>query len=268
VRRVSAAAYEDNIFFLGSALTFDAILAALPFLLVLLAVLGYAVHAGGDAGADIADLAERLLPAGRSQPAVDRLQRLIQEVVESRGQLSAWGIPLFLWFATRFFSGARAALNDVFDTEETRPFVVGKLVDLLLVVVTLALVSASTWVTLSFGDAPWIGRFVSGLSTFGLGIVLFFIMYIVLPSRSIRWDTAVVAAAVAALGLEIARKLFALYLINFLTLDRAVSNANALAVLVGLLWMYFSACVFLIGGEVADTYDLMRRQHEQRAILA
>lgn len=260
------AAYEDNVLFLGSALAFDALLAALPFAFVLLAALGFAVHE--QATPDVAAILGNILPSAASDASMQRLRTLVASIVASRVQLSAWGIPLFLWFATRLFAGARAALNEVFDTEETRSLLVRKGTDLLMVIVAVVLITANAVLTVLLGTAPWAGRFVAGVMTFGLGVILFWTVYVVLPSRPIRWDTALVAAAVASLAFETAKKLFGLYLTNFATVDRIVSNANAIALLLGLLWLYVSACIFLIGGEVADTYDLMRRQREQRTMLA
>ena len=268
VRRVVVGAYQDNILFLASALTFDALLAALPFAILLLAVLGFTLHAGEESVSDLVQLLDRMLPTGGGAASVRRLETLIESVVESRAQFSFWGAPLFLWFATRLFSGARAALNEVFDTEETRPFLVGKLLDLALVIVALAFVSANAVLTVLWARSPWFGRFLAELSTFGIGLLLFYIVYVVLPSRPVRWDTAVLAAAVASLGFEMAKQLFALYLTEVATFDRLLSNANAIAVLLGVLWLYYTACVFLLGAEVAETYDLVRRQREQRAILA
>jgi membrane protein len=270
VRRVFIGAYEDNILFLGSALTFDALLAALPFALLLLSALGYFVYAGdAEALEDVVALLDQMLPSSGSHAAdpVRRAEDLVTGVVESRTQLSIFGIPLFFWFATRFFSGARAALNEVFDTRESRSFFKGKAIDFVLVVVTLVLIVSNAYLTLRFATNPWIGRFVVGLSTYGLVVALFYIVYTVAPTRSMRWDTALVASAVAALGFEIAKKLFSLYLTNFATIDRLISNANAIAVLLVVVWLYAIAIVFLFGGEVAETYDLMRRQREQRAIL-
>ena len=270
VRRVLIGAYEDDIPFLASALTFDALLAAIPFVLLMLASLGYLVQTGEDAVTDVLATLAHFLPSerGGSDDTFQTVQRLVTDIVESRAQLSVYGIPLFLWFSTRFFSGARSALNNVFDTEESRPYFVGKGIDLILVIVTLVLIIASTLLTVLVANYPWFGRFVASLSTFGVGVLLFFVAYTILPSRRVRWDTAVVAAAVASLGFEIAKKLYALYLAEFATIDRLISNANAIALLLLVLWIYFIACVFLLGGEVAETYDLMRRQREQRAILA
>src|SRR2546427_2307745 len=53
--------------------------------------------------------------------------------------LSAVGLPLFLWFSIRLFGGLRAALNEVFDTDERRSWPVAKLLDLAMVLGTGAL---------------------------------------------------------------------------------------------------------------------------------
>lgn len=270
LRRVVAGAYEDNIPFLASALTFDALLATVPFVLLLLGAFGYMAHGGGEAREDVLRLFAQLTPSaapGEASPLAPA-ERLLAGVAESRTQLSLLGVPLFLWFATRLFSGARAALNEVFDTRETRPYFLGKGLDLLLVLGALVLVLGNLVLAILLQDLPWFGRFVGTITTFAMGAVLFYLVYTVAPSRKVPWDTALVAAAVASLGFEIAKSLYGLYLTNFATLDRLISNANAIAVLLLVLWIYYTAVVFLIGGEVAETYDLMRRQRDQRAILA
>ena len=148
VRRVFVGAYEDNIFFLASALTFDALLAALPFALLLLATFGYFLHDGVETVADLVRFMDAMLPSGGTVESIRRLEALVESVIESRGQFSIWGVPLFLWFATRLFSGARTALNEVFDTPENRGFFMGKLVDLLMVLVSLVLVVGNAALTI------------------------------------------------------------------------------------------------------------------------
>ena len=260
------AAYEDNIFFLASALTFQALLAGLPFVLLALAALGYFVHAGEE---EVARLFRDLIPsagAGETDP-FRQVERFLSSVRESRGRLSVFGVPLFLWFSTRFFSGARTALNEVFDTHESRPWWKGVSLDFTLVIAALVLVVSNTALTVHVIDLPWLGRFISSISTFSLGVLLFFLVYKVSPTRRVRWDTAVVAAAVAALGFEVMKRFYVVYLVEFTTLDRLISNNNAIALVLLVVWMYFTACIFLIGAEVAEIYDLGRRQSEQRAIL-
>lgn len=262
------AAYQDNVPFLASALTFDALVAVVPFSLVVLAAVGHVAAAAGDPVAAVVRLFGALLPpeAGRADLR-GTAQQVLTAVADRRGALSALGLPLFLWFSTRFYGGVRAALSEVFDTQESRPWLVGKAVDLGLVLATLVLLLANAGVTLVVVQSPWLGRFLARLSAFSMGVVLFYLIYTVAPSRRVPWDTALVAAVVASLAFEVAKILFAVYLTRFATFDRLVSDTNAIAVILLIAWMYYTAVVFLIGGEVAETYDLMRRQREQRAIL-
>ncbi len=268
-RRVLKAAYEDNILFLASALTFQALLAALPFVFLALAMLGYFVHAGEDAVADVRRILQTWVPSaglGAEDP-FRQVDRFLNTVRESRAQLSVYGLPLFLWFSTRFFSGARSALNNVFDTQESRPWYVSVGVDFFLVLAALVLIVANALLMIRMAELPWLGRFASSLSTFGVGVAGFFVIYTLSPTRSIPWDTALVASVVASLGTQITQRLYAVYLVEFATIDRLISNTNAIALVLLVVWMYFTACVFLLGAEVGDTYDMRRRQREQRAIL-
>ena len=142
VRRVFVGGYEDNIPFLASALTFDALLWLLPLVLVALSVFGY-VLGGGDVGADVQLLFGRFLPEGATSDTFGPVEEAITGVVESRVELSLYGLPLFVWLSLRLFGSVRAALNEVFDTEETRSWVEGKGVDFLLAIVSALLISGN-----------------------------------------------------------------------------------------------------------------------------
>jgi membrane protein len=196
-----------------------------------------------------------------------QVERFLSGVRESRAQLSVFGFPLFLLFSTRFFSGTRTALNEVFDTHESRSWWKGLGLDFGLVMAALLVVVTSTALTVQLAGLPFSGRLLSSVSTFALGVLLFCLIYKVSPTRHVRWDTAFVAAAVAALGFEVLKRMYVVYLVEFTTLDRLISNNNVIALVLLVVWMYFTACIFLLGAEVAETYDLCRRQSEQRAIL-
>ena len=69
------------------------------------------------------------------------------------------------------------------------------------------------------------------------------------------------------MGFEIAKRLYALYVSSFVTFDRVASDANLIGILLFFLWIYYTAYMFLLGGEVAETYDLMRMRRQQRVRL-
>lgn len=282
VKRTIEGAYEDNLPFLASALSFDVILTAIPFLVVLLAVVGTLVQYQITVQqVNLEELLRRFMPAttGAGGDAVRNVERILDQVVASRGQLTLVGLPLFLYFSTRLFGGLRAALNEVFDTEERRPWHLGKLIDLALVLLTGALLLSSVLMpalgartigTLQESRnflVEWLYRLSLQIIAFGFSTALFLAVFKVLPSRRIAWRTAVVAAVFCALAFELAKRLYALYVANFVTLDRLASNANAGAFFLLLLWIYYTNCVLLIGGEIAEAYDLVRMRRAQRVQL-
>src|SRR5207249_4276411 len=75
------------------------------------------------------------------------------------------------------------------------------------------------------------------------------------------------AAVFCSLGFEVAKRLYALYVTRFATLDRVASDANIVALFLFLLWVYYTAYLFLLGGEVAEMYDLVRMRRSQRVQL-
>jgi membrane protein len=261
--------YENQIMFLASALAFDALLAALPFCVLVLAVLGYILHSMGASIGDVHAVLDRFFPVprGGGADAFARIDAFATSVAENRSELSVWGAPFFLWFSTRFYTSVRNSLNDIFDIEEERSFLVGLAVDFSLMVFTTllfvgnAIISADTFIT------RWLPPVSASFSAFGFAVVLFFLIYSIAPARRIRWDTALIAAFVAGIGFELAKRLYGIYLKEFATMDRLVSNANLIALVLFLLWLYATACAFLVGGEVAETYDLAKKQRRQRAIL-
>jgi membrane protein len=269
LRRVILGGYEDNITFLASGLTFDALLWVLPLLLVALSIFGYVVGGAEDPVEMVRAVVAWFLPEPRGAASpFAAVEQALGALVESRTRLTAYAAPFFVWFSWRLFGSTRAALNEVFDTEETRSWLTGKAVDLGLAIAAAVLISANTLITvLVVPGAGWAGRFVAGLLAYVAVTLLFFMVYTVAPSRKMPWDTALLAALVASLGFEIAKRLYGAYLTTFVTLDRLISNTNAIALLLFVLWVYLSAVVFLAGGEVAETYELARRQREQRAII-
>ena len=263
VRRTIEAAYEDNIAFLAGALSFDILLTAIPFVGLVLAVVGHlaqyqlAIHQ-----LDIHELLQRFLPesSGGESGTFGFIERALGDLVASRGRLTLLAAPLFLWFSTRMFGGLRAALNEVFDTEENRPWPVAKLLDLAMVFVAGTLFLANAFASTAGGvTAQFLPLVFSTL--------LFFVVFKYVPSRRIYWRTSLVASLFCAVAFEIAKRLYALYVARFVTFDRLASDANLVAFLLFILWIYYTACVFLLGGEVAETYDLMRMRRLQRVRL-
>ena len=281
MRRTFEAAYEDNIAFLASGLSFDLLLTLIPFIILLLAVLAYLVqHQITTEQISLHELLARLLPIVPDRSGRDAFQGVegvLSAVLQRRGRLTLIGVPLFLWFSTRLFGGLRAALNDVFDTDESRAWPVAKSVDVFMVFVTGVFLVANgmlaayeahnTEVVSASFLVHWAWRFSMEVVAFALDIAMFFVVFKLLPGRRINWRTALVAATFCSLGFEVTKDLYTLYVARFVTFDRVASDANVAALLLFLLWVYYTCYLFLLSGEVAETFDLILMRRAQRVRL-
>lgn len=95
--------------------------------------------------------------------------------------------------------------------------------------------------------APLIGRIERGLS-FVFLCGAFTVLLRVLPDTAVRWGHAAAGGLTAALLFTAGKRLFALYLAHAGTAN-AFGAASSLAIL--MMWLYFSAAVFLLGAELA-----------------
>jgi membrane protein len=85
--------------------------------------------------------------------------------------------------------------------------------------------------------------------------------------RRLPWRTALLASTFTAVLFEVAKRLYGLYLAHFASIESTVGDANVGAAVLFILWVYYTAIVFLLGGVVAETWELRRMQQRQRAIV-
>jgi membrane protein len=76
------------------------------------------------------------------------------------------------------------------------------------------------------------------------------------PVRHMRPGPALAGAAVAAILWEIAKQLFALYIREFGVYDQIYGTLGVLVAFV--MFVYYSAIVFVIGGAYAASLDAVR----------
>jgi membrane protein len=275
--RVYEGAVEANVPFLASGLSFDALLAAVPFVFLLLSVAGYVLSArAGHSQLAVDDYLRRFLPsAGTGEGPFGPVLAIAERVVGARGTLGLLGLPAFVWFSTRLFGSLRAALNEVFDTRETRSWLRGKAQDTLLVLVTTVLFVINTLLSqgvevltqLNVLGLGFLGYFGAQLLAFASVVVVFVIIFRYAPAHRLRRDTALFAALICALGFETAKQLVGVYIRNMVRPDALIRDATIAGVLLFVVWTYYMAFVFLIGGQIAQVYDLRRRQAQQRLLL-
>lgn len=281
IRRVWDNSGEDDIFFLASGISFNILLAIVPFLLLFATALTYLLNQSTQAATDrIVDLMNQFLPPGAGDGA-DGAVALIADIIKSRGAVGLYSSVTFIWFSTRLFGSLRSVLAEIFDVEVDRGIVDGKLFDVKvtiassLIFVVYTALSAYLAIASSRGvgilGALGLRQDVMGgleytigrIVAFGFIAGLFFGLYKFLPYKKIRLQTALVASGFTGIMFEIAKSVFAVYARSFH--PGSLYTGTVAALVITVLWVYYAAVVFILGGEVAQVYELRhmrRRQHE------
>ena len=77
---------------------------------------------------------------------------------------------------------------------------------------------------------------------------MFFLVYKVIPNKTVHFKPALKAALFASLLWELAKHLFAWYVTNIATYSIFYGSLSALVVFV--LWVYYSSMILVVGGEL------------------
>jgi membrane protein len=268
------------------------LLAVVPFILLMLITLTYLAQLRGNSSpVDIHELLQPFLPphvqiAGHDPFSV--LENLLAGIARNRDKLTLYAVPSFIWFSTSLFAGIRTALNHLYDVtlrQSHRHFVLAylaaKVRDITMVVLVIALFLLNTVMGTVFSilkerhspDALTnfllsnLGLLLGGVLSVIFTITLFFLIYRHASIRRLTWQSALIAASFTAIAFEVAKRLFGWYLSRLVTHSEFTLDANLGAVILFILYTWYTAMVFLVGGVVAETWDLRARQQEQQAIL-
>ncbi len=274
---------EDNIFFLAGGIAFNLLLAAVPFVLLLVAGLGYLLGDSSGRPVDVvAAILHRLLPPGVA-PGEGTIESALESIVANRGQVGLYSGIVFVWLSTRLFGSLRSVLGEVFDIDSERGIVAGKLFDVKVTVLGTVLFVAYTAVNTYIETARrggfevlralglrqdvmgWLEYTTGRVLAFAFIVLLFYSLYKVLPNRRVRWQMAGLAALFAASLFEIARSVFTIYVARFN--PGSVYTGTLTAFVVFVLWVYYAAMLFILGGEVGQVYELRRIRRQQREVL-
>jgi membrane protein len=243
---------------LGAALAYYTIFSLAPLLLIAVAVAGLVF---GEEAAR-----ERLL-AELGQTVGEKSLAAIREMLAHASQLRAGPLPTLgglavaLFGAVSLFTQLQDALNTIWRVEPRPgrrwwPVVRKRFMSFLMVLALGLLLLASLLVGAALavvnrflasyqvpgGTGLW--DVVNAAVSFGLIMLLFALIYKVLPDVQLTWRDVWVGAFVTALLFTAGRYLIGLYLGRFHEMS-AYGAAGSLVVL--LVWVYYSAQVFLFG---------------------
>lgn len=254
---------------MGAALAFYTLFSIVPLILIALVVAGHFYGPNAARGEIVAQLSGLMGRTGAQ--AVDQLIASASNV-ERRNVATGLGIIVFLIGATSVFNELQDSLNRIwrapkstramglFSVMRARLFSFGLIVAfcfLLLVslVASAALATLGKWWGPMFGGRAVLAQIANVFFGFVLIGVIFALIYKILPRKKVHWEDVWIGAAVTSMLFSVGKQLIGIYLGRSVTVT-AFGAVGSLAVF--LLWVYYSAQIFLLGAEFTRIYSNVR----------
>ncbi|MDB5369002.1 MAG: YihY family protein [Roseomonas sp.] len=258
---------EDEALSRGAAIAFYTVTSMAPVLIIAIAIAGVVFGEDAARGAVVEQLGGLMGQAGAE---------VVQGIIRSAANPSAGkvasiiGLVTLIVTASGVFGEIQASLNKIWRAEITGITVssllkaralslglVATLGFLLLVslVVSALLSGLRELLDIYLPGTATIMRAANILISLSLTSVMFAAIYKFLPDRKLEWRDVMVGALVTALLFNLGKTLIGLYLGR--SAVGSTYGAAGSAVIV-LLWIYYSAQIFLLGAEFTKAYAMWR----------
>jgi membrane protein len=261
---------DDRAPTMGAAIAFYTVSSLAPMLVIVTAVAGLAFGQKAAEGALFGELAD--LVGLESAGAV---QAMLRSASSTRSGIiaTAVGIGTLIIAATAVFGELQAALNVIWKAPATASYGVWHLLKsrllslsiilvigfLLLVslVISAALAALSQYLDQILPGLPEILRILHMTLSFGFTTVLFAAMFKILPDKTVEWQDVWLGATVTALLFTAGKYLINLYILSS---NMASTYGAAGALVIVLVWVYYSAQIVLLGAEFRKAHGDRRRE--------
>lgn len=265
---------RDHIWILASAVAFNLIICIVPFLLILLTVLGIYLDESNTINRISAYLTS-VLPLQE-----DFKDKVITNLIDRTKELSsntfitgAIGIFGLLWTASGLFSSMRDVINKIYDVFDETNYFIGKLKDFFLVFITLVLfllsiAATSVYQLIQYFSESLFGteisltfmqEFLSMIFSLIITFAMFYVLYKYIPTIKIPWKAVFISSLFSSILFEILKYIFTLYILKFSNFGKVYGTYAAFAA--SLFWLYYISVIFVLGAEIGHLYVVRNKLH-------
>jgi membrane protein len=252
---------EDGCLNLSAAIAFYAILAIIPFLYLLVSLIGFLVGSEGEVLPKVSTFITQLIPFISTM-----VLREVGRINLGSGVFAWFAVFFMLWSSTLIFDSIEFSMKRVFKLENVRPFWVSKIMSLLFVPVAgLVFILLQTF-------NLFIDAFVRLNSHFGITLLPLFLnniflkyvfpflltfllltaLYAVVPPGKVFLRQSMIGALLCAVLLEVAKHAFRWSISHNPNYGLIYGSLNTIILMV--LWIFYASAIFLFCAEIIAAY--------------
>lgn len=259
-KRVWREATDDKMFGRAAELSYYFLLALFPLLIFLTSIIGIIIGKGTETRQTLFNYLASIMPPS----AFQLIEATMVEVsAGSSGGKISFGLLAALWAASNGMSAITESLNAAYDVEEGRPWWKARLISIgltialsILILSALLLVMAGSHI--AEGLAGYLGyssafatawKIIQWPVVFAFLILAFALIYYFAPDlRQQAWHWLTPGAAIGVVLWLLVSLAFRVYLQFFNSYNKTYGSLGAVIIL--MLWLYFTGAAVLIGGEI------------------
>lgn len=233
---------------LASALVNAAIFSFFPLVLGIFSISFFILGSSRALIERLLPILKQILPIG-----IEEIIKNITAVRQTSIALAIIGILGFLWGSASIFGAIESSLNLIWKAKRDRPFLKKSLITILWAFLGWIILLASIGITI-WANAIGLKGIVSFLPLLNIlvSILIFGLVYWYFPNRKVRLKEAYFGAVFTALFWELAKFLFSLYVTRVVDYSKVFGSLSAIVLL--LLYLYYTAYIFLYGAELSYVY--------------
>ncbi len=273
IKNITNSTLKDDCPGMAAEMAFNFILSLFPFFISITAVFG--LFGSQDIIDKIINFLKNIAPHG----ALNLLEKTLNEMIQpSSGSLLAISFVLGLVFASNAINTIMKVLNKAYGVPETRSFFKTRIISIFVIVIFILVMFFATNVVVmgnvildflheyfSFPEklakailfARWPVTFFM-LST--IGLMIYYFLPNIKTSFKVKFLSAIPGTLFFTVFWLLVSRLFGLYVENFSMFNKVYGAVGAVIIL--LLWLYYTSLVILIGGEMnSEVYKQIRTRN-------
>ena len=267
---------QRHIFLLSAGIAFNQLICMIPLIILVISVVsGFIDEAQARETVEL--FLRQVLP--ENIEATQSIATVVYELgtVFTYRSVAGWiAGGILLWLSSALFSSMRTGLNAIFHIPTPKFFVWYRLMDLLLTIITAALILITTSATPVLTvlqeysanqlDDPTgvLFGYSAQVASIAAAVVLFIVLYRFVPNKRLPWQIVFMSTLFAVGMWELARVAFTWYVNTASTLSRFYGGYIVLASLA--LWFYYSSFIFLVSAELAQFIFVRRTENRSPSV--
>ncbi|MEX0721350.1 MAG: YihY/virulence factor BrkB family protein [Balneolaceae bacterium] len=274
-KRALKLAGKKDIFFNASAITFNLLICAIPFVLILISIIGYALSID-EAFDEIVRYGREFFPQFTYESENNDIFRgaitiesLLRPLVGARQVFGIAGIIILIFFTQGLLHSVKHVLFDVFDIKERKHPIMDavynffgfSLIGAVFVFFSLAISFISLFnlseihipLTEIVIELPWIYDFLNLVLPIFLAFFIQYVIFRFVSERKIIPRVAFMAAITYTVLFEVAKLGLSEYLVYAFSTYRYFYQGYTVLVML-FFWIFYSALLFVIAAVLARSY--------------